>query len=60
MSVTSSTNQVPMLDTRSQVLVLYQKIVTEKDPQKINQMAKRLYELLRRLERENFDPDLAA
>jgi len=49
-----------MLDTRSQVLVLYQKIVTEKDPQKINQMAKRLYELLRRLERENFDPDLAA
>ena len=49
-----------MSPTRYQLLVLFQRIAGEKDPRKLAMLTKQLYALLRRLERENFDPTLAA
>jgi hypothetical protein len=46
--------------TRSQLLELYEKIIEERDPQRMVELLRQLYELLTRLARENFDPKMAA
>jgi hypothetical protein len=48
------------VSTHSQLLGLYQRIAHERDPHKLAAMANQLYDLLRRLERDNFDAELVA
>lgn len=47
-------------ETHSQILELFARIIAETDRHKMGELVSELCELLRREERENFDPDLAA